>query len=97
MTTPYSPSQNSVTECINHTLVKLAHAMLTDSKLLESLWEPAVTHTTYVWNLSYAKYTSKVTLYQQWHGDKPDVSHLCEFGAPIWILAQGQSVKVQDL
>jgi hypothetical protein len=66
--------------------------MLTDSKLLEFLWEPAVAHTMYVQNLSYTKYIPKATPYQLWHGDKPDVSHLCEFGAPVWILAQGQQV-----
>src|SRR5437879_369320 len=46
----------------------------------------------YVQNLSYTKYIPKVTPYQLWHGHKPDVSYLCEFGAPIWILAQGQRV-----
>jgi hypothetical protein len=28
MTTAYSPSQNRVAECMNHTLVELAHAMI---------------------------------------------------------------------
>ena len=92
MTAPYSPSQNGVAECMNRTLVELVRAMLTDSKLPEFLWEPAVTHATYVRNLSYTKYILKATPYQLWHGHKPDVSHLHEFGAPIWILAQGQRV-----
>jgi hypothetical protein len=38
------------------------------------------------------KYIPKATLYQLWHRDKPDVSHLRKFGVPIWILAQGQRV-----
>ena len=62
-------------EHMNCTLVELAHAMLTDSKLLEFLWEPAVAYAMYVQNLSHTKYTPKATPYQQWHGDKPDVSH----------------------
>jgi hypothetical protein len=92
MTAPYSPSQNGVAERMNRTLVELARAMLTDSKLLEFLWEPAVAYATYVQNLSYTKYIPKATPYQLWHGHKPDVSHLREFGVPIWILAQGQRV-----
>ena len=92
MTAPYSPSQNGVAERMNRTLVELARVMLTDSKLPEFLWEPAVAHAAYVRNLSYTKYTPKATPYQQWNGDKPDVTHLREFGAPVWILAQGQRV-----
>ena len=92
MTAPYSPSQNGVAERMNRTLVELARAMLTDSKLPEFLWEPAVAHAAYVRNLSYTKYILKATPYQLWHRHKPDVSHLCEFGAPVWILAQGQRV-----
>ena len=90
MTTLYSPSQNGVVERMNHTLVKLARAMITDSKLPEFLWEPAVAHAVYVRNLSYTKHTPNVTPYQLWHNRKPDVSHLHKFGAPVWILAQGQ-------
>ena len=44
MTAPYSPSQNGVAERMNRTLVELARAMLTASKLPEYLWEPAVAH-----------------------------------------------------
>src|SRR6266850_1612373 len=37
-------------------------------------------------------YTSplKNTLYYIWHKRKPDVSHLCEYRVPVWILLQGQ-------
>jgi len=31
------------------------------------------------------------TPYERWYGRKPDVTHLREFGAPVWILLQGQS------
>ena len=30
--------------------------------------------------------------YEGWHNKKPNVSHLCEFGAPVWILLQGQKI-----
>ena len=92
MTAPYSPSQNGVVEHMNCTLVKLVRAMIIHSKLPEFLWEPAVAHATYVRNLSYTKFIPNATPYQLWHNRKPDVSHLREFGAPVWILAQGQRV-----
>jgi len=87
LTTPYSPSQNSVTERMNCTLVELAQVMLAASVLPEFLWEPAVTHAAYVRNLAYTRFLLHATPYQIWHRRKPNVTHLHEFGAPIWILS----------
>ena len=53
MTAPYSPLQNGVMERMNHTLIELACAMLTASKLPEFLWEPVVAHTAYLQNWAY--------------------------------------------
>ena len=95
MTAPYSPSQNGVAERMNRTLVELARAMLADSKLPEFLWELAVAHAAYLRNMSYTS-TPRLgnqTPYQVWHGRKPDASHLREFGAPVWVLSQGQHVQ----
>ena len=93
LTAPYSPSQNGVAEHMNRTLIELSRAMLSDSKLPEFLWEPAVAHAAYLHNLSYTKAKPHATPYHGWHGKKPDVSHLREFGAPVWVLLQGQSVQ----
>jgi hypothetical protein len=64
--------------------------MLSASKLLEYLWEPAVLHVAYLQNRSYTRHLQKLTPYHAWNGKIPDVSHLWEFGAPIWILLQGK-------
>jgi len=95
LTAPYSPSQNGVAERMNRTLVELARAMLTDSKLPEFLWEPAVAHAAYLRNMSYTSSPrlGNRTPYQVWYGKRPDVSHLREFGAPVWVLLQGQNVQ----
>ena len=93
VTAPYSPLQNGVAEQMNHTLVELARAMLSASELPEFLWEAAVAHAAYLRNMSYMKPRVKETPYQLWHGRKPDVSHLREFGAPVWVLLQGQKVQ----
>ena len=66
--------------------------MLIDSKLPEFLWEPAVAHAAYVRNMSWTKKNPTMTPYQLWHGCKPDTANLREFGAPVWVLAEGQRV-----
>jgi len=76
-------------------LVELARAMLVDSDLPEFLWEPAVAHAAYLRNMSYttSPRLGNQTPYQVWYGKKPNVSHLCKFGAPVWVLLQGQNVQ----
>jgi hypothetical protein len=66
--------------------------MTTSSKLLEFLWEPAVAHTAYIQNHTYTTSIKDKTLYQARFGTKPNISHLREFGAPVWILLQGQNI-----
>lgn len=93
VTALYSPSQNRVAEHMNHMLVELAHTMLTATELPEFLWEPAVAHAAYMRNLSYMKPRANATPYQIWHSIRPNVAHLREFGAPVWVLLQGQRVQ----
>ncbi len=92
MTAPYSPSQNGVAEHMNRTLVEHARAMLTSSQLPEFLWEQAVAHAAYIRNRSYTIANRDRTPYEAWHGNKPNVTHLREFGTPVWVLLQGQNV-----
>jgi len=82
---------------MNRTLVELACAMLTDSKLPLFLWEPAVAHATYLWNLSYTSTKPAVIPYQGWTGKKPNISHLCKFSVPVWVLLQGKSIQKKML
>jgi len=93
VTAPYSPSQNGVVEQMNHTLVELACTMLMAANLLEFLWEPAIMHAAYLRNLLHTKPRAKATPYQLWNDRKPNVSHLREFGTPVWVLLQGQRVQ----
>jgi len=93
VTAPYSPSQNRVAERMNHMLVELVHAMLMAAELPEFLWEPAIVHAAYLRNLSHTKPRAKITPYQLWNDKKPNIGHLWEFGAPVWVLLQGQKVQ----
>jgi hypothetical protein len=92
LTAPYSPSQNGVAERMNRTLVELARAMIVGSNLPEFLWENAVAHAAYIRNRSYTTAISEKTPYEGWNREKPNIAHLREFGAPVWILLQGQNV-----
>jgi hypothetical protein len=93
MTAPHSPSQNGVAERMNRTLEELARAMRLAADLPVFLWEQAVSHAAYVRNRAYNSAIKTSTPYERWYGRKPDVSHLREFGAPVWILLQGQKIQ----
>jgi len=75
---------------MNQTLVELAHAMIKGQNLPEFIWEHAVLHAAYIRNRSYTKHLETLTPYYGWHNRKPNISHLQEFGTPVWILQQGQ-------
>jgi len=47
--------------------------------------------------LAYTIAIQSMTPYQAWHRTKPNITHLCEFGAPIWILLQGQNIAQKIL
>jgi hypothetical protein len=73
---------------MNRTLVEIARAMLRG--LPEFLWEYAIAHASYLRNRAYTKSLKGQTPYEKWFKKKPNISHLREFGAPVWVLLQGQ-------
>ncbi len=93
MTAPHSPSQNGITKRMNRTLKDLAQAMRIAADLPVFLWEQAIAHAAYVRNQAYGSTVKTATPYERWHGHRPNVSHLCEFSALVWILFQGQKVQ----
>ena len=75
---------------MNRTLVELAWAMLAAQNMPEFLWKHAIAHTAYLRNRSYSTAVPDSTPYEQRYGEKPNVTHLREFGLPIWILTDRQ-------
>jgi hypothetical protein len=75
---------------MNRTLVELARTMIRGQTLPEFLWEYAISHTAYIRNRSYTRSIEGKTPYEAWHNEKPNVAHLREFSAPVWVLLQGQ-------
>lgn len=88
----HSPAQNGVAEQMNHTLAEIMHVMLKGQNTPESLWEPAVEHTAYIRNCAYTRSLKERTPYEAWFRKKPNINGLQEFGAPVWVLLQGQKV-----
>ena len=95
LTAPYSPSQNGAAERLNRTLVELARAMMAAQNLPEYLWEYAIEHAAYLRERAPTKALKGKTPHEAWFQQKPNVSHLWEFGTPVWILLQGQKVPAK--
>ena len=74
---------------MNQMLGELAQAMLAALKLPQFLWEPTIMHAAYICNCSYTSMRPEKTPYEAWNGKKLSITHLREFGMPVWILAQG--------
>ena len=99
MVAPRSPLQNRngvLVEQMNHTLIGLARTMITAKGLPGFLWEPAIAHAAYLTNRSYARTNKDPTPYEKWNNARPNVSHFREFGAPLWIVPQGQQKVRQE-
>ena len=58
----------------------------------------AVLYAAYVRNRTHTKAVTGKTPYETWTNERPNVSHLCEFGVPVWILWQGvhQGYKMES-
>lgn len=81
----HSPSQNGVAERFNRTLMELARAMLIARNLPNFLWSEAVSYAAYLRNRAPTRALEGKTPHEAWTGEKPNVSHLREFGASVWI------------
>ena len=43
-------------------------------------------YATYIWNRIFTCAVPNMTPYQKWTGNKPDISHIHEFGRTVWVL-----------
>ena len=93
---PYSPSQNGVAERFNQMLLELARATLISKDLPTFLWDEAVAHAAYLQNRAPTRALSGKTPYEAWHGTKPNVSHLQEFGLDVWVLDESKDRSKLD-
>jgi len=92
-TAPHSPEQNGVAERMNRTLAELMRAMLITWEVPTFLWPEAVVHAAYLRNRTHTWVLDRLTPLESWCGQRPNVSHLQEFGSPVWVLIEGQNVS----
>ncbi|SJL04874.1 uncharacterized protein ARMOST_08245 [Armillaria ostoyae] len=90
---PYAHSSNGVAERFNRTLIELTHAMLIARGLPSYLWEVAVEYAAYICNMAPTRALEKETPDEAWTREKPDVSHLREFGSDVWVLTEGKNLS----
>jgi len=84
-----------VAERFNCTLIELVRAMLISRNLPSFLWAEAVAHAAYIRNRAPTKALDGKMPHEAWMGEKPDVSHLREFGSDVWVLKEG--IKLSKL
>jgi hypothetical protein len=83
-TARYFPEQNGVAERLNRVLMEKARAMLVESGLPDEMWAEAVVTANYTRNRTPVTLHGE-TPWEAFHGKKPNVSHLREFGAPVYM------------
>jgi transposase InsO family protein len=89
VTAPYSPSQNGIAEQLNRTLVEHGRAMLHSHGLPHSLWREAIAYATNLKNVSPTRAIKEFkTPNEVFWKQKPDISHLEEFGRDCYVLQQ---------
>ena len=87
-TPPYTPELNGVSECFNRVLLVKARALMAQSNLGPEFWPYAIRTANYQRNISPTE-KLQCTPYQMWHGRKPNISHLRQWGCCAYVLSEG--------
>ncbi len=92
-----TPELNGVAERLNRTLIESARSMLLDAKLPKSYWAEAVSTATYLKNRSPTRAAQGKTPYEEWHGEKPNVDYIREFGCEVYAhILKGECHKLNS-
>ena len=82
-----TPQQNGVAERRNRTLLDMVRSMMSLSTLPLSFWGYALETTTYILNMMSSKSVSETTM-EMWIGRKLNLSNICMWGCPAYVLKQ---------
>ena len=83
--TPRTPEQNGVLECLNLTLMDCVRTMLIESQLPLLLWAEAVEYSVYTKTRLPTGMIKDKTPYKAFWGKKPDISNLPVFGSQCYV------------
>ena len=92
---PYSPQQNGVAERTNRILCESAVAMMEEAEVDRSYWAEAVSTACYISNRLPTRAT-KMTPYERWYGEKPDLKHLKVWGCIGFALKTGPEKRKME-
>ena len=82
----YTPQENGVSEWMNRTLVKMAHAMLFNAGLPNAYWGDAILYAMHVLNcVPTHTIADGLTLHEVFTGNRPSVAHLRIFGCKVHV------------
>lgn len=95
-TAPYTPEQNGKAERENRTIMESARTMIGHKNLSKALWAEAVNTAVYVLNRTPRSKNPKQTLFEIWHGKKPDLSHIKVFGSVAYMHVPHQMRRKLD-
>lgn len=96
-TTPYTPQQNGVVECRNHTVVEMARCLMKSKKVPGEFWGEAVRTAVYLLNRAPTRSLQGRTPYEAWYNKKPKVHHLRTFGCVAHVKKVGPGIsKLSD-
>ena len=81
---PYTPQQNGVAERKNKSLKEMATCMMEAKTLPPKYWTEAINYVSYIQNRVPHKHLDGMTPFEEWSGQKPDVTHFRIFGSKAW-------------
>ena len=97
MTNMYTLQENRVSEWMNHTLVEMAHAMLSDTGLPNAYWGDAILYAMHVLNRVPTHAIAKIlTPHEVFTGNRPSVAHLRIFGCKAHIHVPDEKCRKLD-
>ena len=82
---------------MNRTLVETMRSMLADSKMPPRFWAEALSTAVYLRNRSPTKSVNRMTPFEAWMGEKPNVAHLRTFGCAVYAHVPKDERKKLDM
>ena len=79
------PQHNGIAEFLNHRLLKCVRALLHQADLPKNLWAEAIKFAVWLKNRTSTKALGNVTPYERLYGQKPNLSHVPEWGQFMWV------------
>ena len=93
-TAAYSPQQNGVAERMNRTLMEAARSMMSHASLSKEYWAEAVATAAYLRNrMVTTSLKPRLTPYQQWYGEQPNLENIRVFGCVVYAHIPGGERK----